>query len=50
MASLDNEDLPFTRAFNKMVDQVLHLSVSDPSVIIDEIKQKRGVEKVYERM
>ena len=50
VASLDNEDLPFTRAFNKMVDQVLNLNISDPTVIINEIAQKGSGENVYERM
>jgi ATP-binding protein involved in chromosome partitioning len=34
--SLDNRQLPFTRAFNQMLDQVVNLTQKEPLVLVDE--------------
>lgn len=40
VASLENEQLPFTMALNKMVDQVLKLTHKEPLVLVEEKKKK----------
>jgi predicted Fe-Mo cluster-binding NifX family protein len=43
VAMLDDEQLPFTRAFNKMVDQIVKLSHTEPQVLVKEKEDKEVV-------
>ncbi len=38
--SLDNGQLPFTRAFNQMLDQVVNLTYKEPLVLVNEKNKK----------
>jgi len=47
VAMLDDEQLPFTRAFNSMVDQIVELSRTEPQLLVKEKKDKEvGMEKI----
>jgi Mrp family chromosome partitioning ATPase/predicted Fe-Mo cluster-binding NifX family protein len=47
VAMLDNENLPFTRTFNNMVDQIIKLNDTEPLVLIKEEKDKEvDMEKI----
>jgi len=47
VASLENDQLPFTRAFNKMVDQVIKLTQKEPFILVKEEKKKEiAMEKI----
>jgi ATP-binding protein involved in chromosome partitioning len=43
VASLDNDHLPFTREFNKMVDQVVKLTPIEPLVLVKEKKKEEDL-------
>jgi len=47
VASLENDQLPFTRSFNKMVDQVIKLTQKEPFILVKEEKKKEiAMEKI----
>lgn len=43
VAMLDDEQLPFTRAFNSMVDQIVESSRTEPQLLVKEKKDKEVV-------
>lgn len=43
VASLGNDQLPFTREFNKMVEQIVKLTAKEPLVLVSEKKKEEAL-------